>query len=947
MGFKNYIMKNIILMVGILLSCLNTSLLAQENTFSLFVDGICGMCEERIEKAALQVDGVTAAAWEVDTRMLSITTDNPQFDEEQIHWAVTEAGHDTKKYFAPDQAYENLHACCKYRDLKQVAAHRESGTTLELFVDGICGMCKTRIEAAVGEIVGVEAADWKVDTRQLTVLVDGNGFDEELLHQAVNQVGHDTKKSKASDEAYENLHACCKYRDPEVVADHRPAPVRPEAITGQILVEENDETVPLPGINVYWADQEKVAVTDVDGRFELERPAGADQLIASYVGYYADTLTLTNETWIKLTLTAGATLETVEVTYERKSIEVSFLDPILTQQIDRKELLKAACCNLAESFETNPAVDVSFTDAVTGARQIEMLGLAGPYVQITRENLPDVRGLASIYGLVYLPGPWVEGIQLSKGPGSVVNGYEGMTGQINVELKKPEEGERFYLNLYGNEGGRMEANANARIALGERWSTGLLLHGSRQPRENDRNNDGFLDMPTGNEWTVLNRWKYRNENGWNAQFGIKATHMDKLSGQLAFDEKIEQPTVWGANMDTRRLEGWAKVGRAFPDRPNRSIGLQLSGVVHEQDAFFGATRYDAEQRSFYANFIYQEMLGNPKHLLKTGASLQWDQYDEWLGERFYERDEMVPGAFAEYNFLPSDDFTAVLGLRGDHHNNFGFFLTPRLHLRYAPSDKSVFRLSAGQGRRTASIIAENLGMLATSRRVILESNTGDNPYGLDQEVAWNVGLNLRQTFVLQERELILTLDGYHTRFDQQVVVDYDQSPREVRFYNLDGLSYSNTFQAQLDYALLPELDLRIAYRFNDVRTDYQEGRLERPFVARHRAFVNLAYATAGKWDFDLTVNWQGAKRIPSTVENPADFQLPGRSPDFVVVNGQISKQWWDRFDLYLGVENLFNFVQEAPILAADDPFGTYFDSSLVWGPIFGRMVYAGMRYTLE
>ena len=818
---------------------------------------------------------------------------------------------------------------------------------LSLFVDGVCGMCKDRIEKATLEVEGVVDASWDVDTRLLTVTTDKEGFNENLIHQAVTKVGHDTKTHKASDKAYDNLHGCCKYRDVTVVDAHQPEPTRPAAVSGRIMVEENGKTEPLPGVNLYWLDSKVATVTNAEGQFNLERPSGADQLVASFVGYYTDTITLTNETKVALTLTPGNTLETVEVTYRRKSIEVSFVEPILTQQIGQKELLKAACCTLAESFETNPAVDVAFTDAVTGARQIEMLGLAGPNVQITRENLPDVRGLAAIYGLVYLPGPWIESIQLAKGPGSVVNGYESIAGQINVELKKPEAGERFFFNLYGNEGSRWEANANARFKVGEKWHTGFLVHGNWQSRQNDRNNDGFLDMPTGTEWTAVNRWKYRNENGWNGQFGFKATNFDKTSGQLAFDEEPNQASAWGASIQTRRLEGWAKVGKAFPNRPETSVGLQLSGLLHDQDAFFGPTRYDAEQQSLYANLMYREMLGTPAHRLNSGLSFQLDSYDEWLAETLFERNEVVPGAFVEYTFQPNDSFTAVAGLRGDHHNQFGFFLTPRLHLRYALSDKSVLRMSAGQGRRTASIIAENLGMLASSRSFILENNTSDTPYGLNQEVAWNFGINLRQTFILHNREMILTLDGYHTRFDQQIVVDYDQSPREVRFYNLDGRSYSSTFQAQLDYALINNLDLRIAYRFNDVRTDYLQGRLERPFVARHRAFANLAYSTDNGWDFDVTVNWQGAKRIPFTDANPVEYQLSERSPDFVITNVQVSKRWWDRFDVYLGVENLFDFVQENPILAADDPYGPYFDSSLIWGPIFGRMAYAGIRFTVE
>lgn len=922
----------------------------QGKMITFFVDGLCGMCKKRIETAAKEVDGVDAVDWDVDSRVLTLFTSQIDLEAAAVQQAVAAVGHDTEDIKASDEAYNKLHACCKYRDPNQIAAHRKEAGRIEFFVDGICGMCEDRIEAAVQEVEGVEKADWDLDTRMLSVTFSGQEIDENVLHQTVVAVGHDTKKFKANDAAYDKLHDCCKYRDASVVAEHRPKDTfkaAPASLSGNILVEENGKAVPLPGVNIYWLHAKPSAVTDKEGKFTLKRPEGANQVVVSYVGYYSDTIAVTKETSIKVTLTPGSTFETVEVTYQRKSIEVSFVEPILIQQIGRKELLKAACCTLAESFETNPAVDVSFTDAVTGARQIEMLGLAGPYTQITRENLPDVRGLAAIYGLVYIPGPWVEGIQLAKGPGSVINGFESMTGQINVELKKPEEGERAYFNLYGNEGGRLEANANARFEVGKNWFTSFLIHGNAQSRQNDRNEDGFLDMPTGTEWTAVNRWKYRGDDGWNSQFGLKVTHFNKTSGQLNYDQDAGQNIAWGARMQTRRLEGWAKVGRVFQNRPDASIGFQLNGSLHNQDASFGTTRYDADQQSFYANLIYTETLGDPAHKLNSGLSLQADQFEEWLAEGFFERSEVVPGAFVEYTYLPNDNFTAVLGLRGDRHNQFGFFLTPRLHLRYAANEQSVFRLSAGQGRRTASIIAENLGMLASSRSFVLQSDGGDSPYGLNQEVAWNFGLNWRQTFIIQNRELIITLDGYHTRFDQQVVVDYDATPREVRFYNLDGKSFSNTIQAQMDYAVLSNLDLRMAYRFNDVQADYQQGRLERPFVARHRAFANLGYQLGDAWDFDLTFNWQGAKRIPSTAANPAELQVAGRSPDFLVTNAQVSKNFGKHLRIYVGGENLFNFVQSNPILAANDPFGEYFDSSLIWGPIFGRMIYAGVHYTIE
>jgi outer membrane receptor for ferrienterochelin and colicins len=920
-----------------------------QGEISFWVNGACGMCQDRIEAAAMTIAGVESAEWNVETRMLKVKVEDAEsFDEMQLHYAVTGVGHDTKKVLASEEKYEQLHSCCKYRDVN-IEDEIESTGTLSIWVDGICGMCKDRIEEAVLTIAGVKKASWDVPSRILQVKVlDPENFDEMQIHNTVAGVGHDTKKVKATEEEYEQIHACCKYRDSEVAAAHEG--YAEGDVRGRIVeVDSDGERIPLIGVNVYWEGSASGVVTNEYGHFSLDRISETDQLVISYIGYSPMTLDVADKDQLEVSLSEGVLLEAVEVVRKKGTTEVSYLKAVKVQQINRGELRKAACCNLSESFETNPSVDVSFTDAVTGTRQIQMLGLAGPYVQITRENMPDIRGLSAIYGLTYTPGPWVESIQLGKGPGSVVNGYESMAGQINVELKKPQEGEQLHLNFYGNQGSRLEGNANWRVQLNENWSTGLLVHGSLLRQKNDRNEDGFLDMPLSEDLILINRWKWYGQGGWEGQFGFKGTFMNRSSGQLSyFDEENFSPTNgWGAEVDTRRLEGWMKTGRVFPNRPYASMGFQFSGLYHEQNAFFGERMYDGIQRSAYGNFIYQTIINTTDHEIKTGASLQYDQYEEQLGDTEYDREEIVPGAYMEYTFKPDEKFTLVAGLRGDYHNNFGFFASPRLHMRYALAELSILRASAGSGRRTASVLAENIGALASNRQFVIQSVRTDQPYGLDQEISWNFGLNFTQGLILNDREFTLGVDLYHTRFNQQIIVDYDQNPQELNFYNLDGESWSNSAQVQVDYELLKDLDIRLAYRFNDVQMDFQQERLEKPFVAQHRAFVNLAYELKGGWEIDLTVNWQGSKRLPFTASNPEAFQLEERSPDFFLTNTQITKSWNEVFDLYLGVENLFNFVQQSPILSADDPSSPYFDASLVWGPIFGRMVYVGARYEIK
>ncbi len=718
-------------------------------------------------------------------------------------------------------------------------------------------------------------------------------------------------------------------------------------LAGKVLDADHDMQ-PLPGANIFWLGTDIGVATDMDGGFQIPITNQSSKLAVSFIGYLPDTVEVLDASFLTIELTSGTMLENVHVVHRRKAMEFSFLDPAKVEKINEKELLKAACCNLSESFETNPSVDVAFSDAVTGTRQIQMLGLAGPYTQITRENMPYIRGLASSYGLTFVPGTWVEGMQLSKGAGSVVNGFESIAGQINIELRKPEDSEKMYLNFYGSQGARLEANANFTTAINDQWSTTLLLHGKTNQRKMDRNSDGFLDEPNGNQVIALNRWKYLGDNGLRVQFGINGTSIDNVGGQTAFERKTDALSTqhWGMQLNIQRLEGWLKIGKVFEDIPWRSWAIQVSGSKHQQDSYFGLRTYLASQNSLYSNFLYQSIIGNTHHQVLVGLSLQHDGYVEEFEEILFDRTETVPGGFFEYTYGGHDKFSFVGGIRADHHNHYGFFITPRLHLRYAFADDLIWRASAGRGQRTANIFAENNGLMASARAFHILNDDSQKPYGLEPEIAWNAGTNIIYTFQNGQHPGSLSFDLYHTIFQNQIVIDLDQSPSEVLFYNLSGKSFATSFQAQLDLEIITRFDLRLAYRFYDVRTTYSGDLLEKPLVSKNRFFLNLAYSTLRNWAFDYTINWQDQKRLPYTGTNPAAYQLAQRSPGFLVMNVQVSKNWQQKFEVYLGAENLLNFRQDNPILASEDPFGSYFDSSLIWGPVFGRNIYMGMRYRI-
>ena len=721
------------------------------------------------------------------------------------------------------------------------------------------------------------------------------------------------------------------------------------AIVKGIVNEKTEKgLLPLYGAHVKLVGASQGAITDESGRFSIGLPDAKGLLVVSYAGYSPDTISVVAGSVVSVNLEQSVALNEVEIKSRVRTTNIGYMETLKIEKIGEGELHKAACCNLSESFETNPSVDVSFTDAVTGTKQIQMLGLAGPYTQISRENMPDIRGLSAILGLTYTPGAWVESIALIKGAGSVVNGFESIAGQIDVSLRNPNTMDRFFVNLYASQEARFEGNVNMKFAVSPKWKTALLLHGKTNQLKIDMNHDGFMDMPIGDNVLVLNRWEYEIENG-HIELGVKAGYLDQEAGQIHLHENGTQNNhgLWKMLNFTHRLELWTKTGKVMEANPEQSFGLQLSGIYHDQNSQFGHSNYSGVQKSFYGNFIFQGNLWSSENKFKMGASFIYDDYMELFKKLDYSHMEYVPGVFFEYSRSIGEWFNVVAGLRGDYSNHYGFFATPRLHLGYLPHEHLAIRASAGRGQRTAQVILENIGLLASNRVWLIDAQSMSKPYGLDAEVAWNFGINLTYEFELDYREGVVSFDFYRTNFENQIVVDLDSDVREVRFYNLSGESFSNSLQAQIDYELFKRFDVRLAYRWYDVKTTYGEELMSKPFLASHRAFINLAYATRNYWKFDATLNWQGAKRLPSTLENPAEYLRMDKSPDFFLMNIQISKTIRERLEIYLGIENLLDYTQKNPIIAADEPFSEYFDASMIWGPVYGRNTYLGIRYRLK
>ena len=726
---------------------------------------------------------------------------------------------------------------------------------------------------------------------------------------------------------------------------------------GTVVDEAN---LPLMGAEVYWNGTQIGVSTDDNGTFTLKRTESSNTLVISYIGYKTKTVKVTNSEALHIQLEPQSALEEVVVTQKRANTMKSQWQVANLHTMSSGELLKAACCNLSESFSTNPSIDVNFSDAVTGNKQIKMLGLTSPYILMAEENIPVMRGASQAYGLSFVPGTWIESIQITKGAGSVINGYESISGQINYEIEKPINVRPFFLNLYTSEDSRYELNAHTKVKLSDKWATSLLAHGNVRQRKSDHNHDGFIDNPIGNQINLLNRWQYSNaEKGWVSFVNLNYMKDERQAGQIDYNPLTDKGTTnaWGSEVNSERFTLSNKTGYVFPDTPYKSIGLQNSFQSHRQDSYFGLNSYDIHQKSWYGNLIYNSIIGNTQHKFATGLSGTYDDYNEQLTTSAlagdFSRIDRSVGAFFEYTYDNLSNFSFVAGIRADSHNNLGNFITPRFHLRYNPWKQATFRLSAGRGKRAANVIAENQQLLASSRQLHIIGGDGGKLYGLNPEIAWNYGASFLQTFKIWGKNAELSVDFYRTHFDNQVVVDLDHSPQQALFYNLDGKSFANSLQAEVSITPAKGLDFKAAYKYYDVQTQFTKGQLEKTLTPKHRWFANIAYETAdthenkhSQWKFDVTFNWLGEQRLPTTATNPLPYRLSDYAPSFATLNAQITRVFSKTFEVYVGGENITNYKQANGILAADAPFGAYFDSTMQYAPAFGQMYYAGMRFKL-
>lgn len=708
---------------------------------------------------------------------------------------------------------------------------------------------------------------------------------------------------------------------------------------GIVLGSNEKGKTPLFGAKLKLLNAKIGVVTSEEGTFELVLPKDLpDTLVISAFGYHSDTIVVNKKDRfisLEIILYSEQLLPEIVIEARRATHSISRLKTLHVEELTSGELRKAACCNLSESFETNASVDVNITDAVSGAKKIQMMGLDGVYTQIQLENIPYLRGLESSFGLNSMSGTWIESIQITKGTGNVVNGYESMAGLVNLELKKPAEMERLFVNGYGSIFGRAELNLNAGHILNEKWSTGWFAHASGMFGDMDNNNDGFRDVPMGNNVSFMNRWAYQGKK-MEAQFGFNSYMDQKNGGQTGFSRNVNDGK-YGVQLDSRHLDVFAKTG-FFMKKPYNSIGVVYNFKYQTMDAEFGNRKFEGVEKRGYVNAIFDGIIGTTDHKIKLGMSGVYIDMQQNQDSLTDNRVEIVPGVFGEYTYTGMR-LTAVAGARLDYHNLFDFQFSPRLHTKYILTEKTDLRFTAGKGWRVPNYMIDNISLLANSKIWIAPSE-------ILPEVSWNFGGSVVQEFKLFKQKATITLDYYHTLFENQLIVDRDANVNEIQFKNLEGRSYSNSFQAEFGFSVVKNLNVRLAYKFLDVKAEYAQKMQQQVMIPRHRGFLNVGYITRNKrWEYDATISVFGESRLPTYDLSDSTLNIDVKSQVYPMLNAQITHVY-KKWDFYIGGENITNFKQKNAIIDAENPFGSKFDATRIWGPVMGINVYAGFRYSI-
>lgn len=721
-----------------------------------------------------------------------------------------------------------------------------------------------------------------------------------------------------------------------------------QTVNGRVVDKNNK---PLSGASVIWVNNKKGITAKEDGSFSIKRTETDKMLVVSYSGYTKDTIDVSHTDTVLFVLKEKSNLQAVEVNAEKAGTLLSNRSAIKVEILTSVELKKSACCDLAGCFETQSSVQPQTTNIITNAKELRILGLSGVYNQVLIDGFPMIQGLTFTYGISGIPGTLVDNIYISKGANSVLQGHESISGQINVETKKPNASEKLFANVYMNSFLEKHLNIATNFKKGK-WHSLLAFHMVQPANKIDKDKDDFLDLPLLTRYMIINKWKVGRENdwGWSSEMAVRFLNESRVGGQKFFDpgQHKGSSTIYGNTVIINQPEMWAKINYRFNDI--HRLTLYTSAFHQGQQSFFGSLSYKAKQNNAFVN-LQHEFKYNPDHSLKSGISFKHLDINEDLFftdniinrnyDGNYNRVENIVGIFSENTMtFFKGKLTWIAGVRADNHNSFGWNVTPRTLLKYDPTSKLTIRANIGTGWRTVNFFSENISLLASSRDIIFTE-------ALQPERALNMGVNITQKFESKNVSGYISMDYYRTNFQNQIFPDYDSDPTKAFVKNFTGKSVSNGFQTDLFIKLYKRYEFKAGYNFLDVYRINSGNKVVLPFNPRHKVLTTFSYKPVNdKFHADVNIHWYGEQRLPDTKSNPVAYQRPDYSQKYTTVNAQFT-YLFKNFEAYTGCENIFNFRQNQPIISWQNPFSPYFDISSVWGPTRGREFYMGVRWKLK
>lgn len=709
-------------------------------------------------------------------------------------------------------------------------------------------------------------------------------------------------------------------------------------LKGQVLGEANQ---PLVGVAVYWPYHQDGVTTNEEGFFELPFYPNA-YLVVSYIGYQQDSIYITQNNFISHQLQPDLAFSDVEV--ESKRVGIYTNDGIVKENvITQDELKKAACCDLSGCFETEATVQPQVTNMITQSKELRMLGLAGVYNQVLFEGLPGfVNGLSYTYGLSTYPGPLIQNIFVAQGANSVIQGHEGMSGQINLEVRMPDTNELF-LNTYVNSFGEQQYNVQYAATKGN-WKSMTAVHWARPGGRFDHEGDGFMNVPLISRQVFFHQSAFDYDQG-EVLAGLRFSRENRVGGQIDYepDEHKGGREVYGQYIDYLQPEMWLKWTHQLGE--SWQLNYHWGGQYHQQDANFGLRKYEAEQWGQYHRLGFT--LDKKRSQLRLGGSFRHFQINESVDNILFhlpvppsenplkiQRTDQILGAYAEYEYdLVAEKLSVMGGYRIDHHQDFGAFGVPRLLVKWNSWKNADFRFSAGRSWRIPNVLSENVFLLAGNRNLYFQET-------ILPEEAWTWGVNYTQDFEVMGQAWSLGADFYQVLFSRQFFPDMDRRQNAAFINNGGGAAQSNSLHLHWSAAWSDRIATRLSYTYLDVYTTIDGEKRTLPFNHEHKLLGVVSYQPLHEnWQLDVNVHWYGEQRLPDLKDERA-FSEP-----FTLLNAQFSYDFkW--LEVYTGVENILDFRQNFPIRSWEQPFGPLFDPSYTWGPTRGREFYLGLRKTL-